>query len=115
MAKRKQGTAADTPPRAAIGGIMGQMQLLEDYLRARDGTTVHSEIGSVGGDPEAIVIIVRITVPVCLVPDEARQLAQWLLDRDVMPSEVLAQLVHLAGILTGLANDADALRPSRMH
>jgi hypothetical protein len=89
-----------------------------DYLAAPSHTMMHGEIGYMPKNPEAMLLILRINVPVCLVPDEARQLARWLLNRDTMPPPLLAradELQRLSRFLTELANDADAMRPSRLH
>ena len=115
MAKRTDGRVRQYD---AACGMMGQMQLLADYLAAPDQSLMHSEIGSKLDDPEAMLIIVRIKVSVCLRPDEARELAQWLLERDRMPPplrERADELQRLAGFLTELADAAEALRPSRLH
>ena len=116
MAKSESETKHD--PIVALCGKRGQIQLLVDYLAAPSKSLMHSEIGYVPEKPEAMLLILRINVPVCLVPDEARQLARWLLDRDTMPPPLLAradELQRLSRFLTELANDADAMRPSRLH
>lgn len=105
----------------ALGGVLGMMELMRQYLGLLPGDVeLVSRVARNPDNPEEIMIVLCIGDgnPVALRPIEVRCMVAHLLDRAGMPPEVLASadnLASFAGALTQVVDQAEALRPSRLH
>jgi len=103
----------------AYVGKRAMTKLLHEYLTAPEGATIVSGVGFIEetGD-QALMIFLRIKTQVCVSPEDARWLADCLVDTDTMPAIVRKHeeaLADFAVMLGQLADEADALKRSRLH
>ena len=102
----------------AIAGPGAILRLIEDYARARNGTTVECGVGQIG---EFYLVVMRVGEGPCVAMsvEEARYVARQCLATELMAGDMRRALAdHFADLarrLIGLADDADAMQPQRLH